>query len=122
MLSLNDRALHPRSETKRFIDKIAVSDSVRNSTWSWRAEPVRTSAKIVQYLSPTSSVTQSTEITVLPRDTIKESEQRSTMVHISASGMGRKLDSAGRRYAFPFILHLDRLFPTTLHSAEIPLG
>lgn len=41
---------------------------------------------IVQPLSPTSFVTQSTEVTVSPRDSIKAEEQIATIVRITAAG------------------------------------
>lgn len=44
-----------------------------------------TSNCVVQPLSPTSYVTQSTEVTVAPRDTIKVEEQTATIVRISAA-------------------------------------
>ncbi|KAH8782125.1 hypothetical protein BGZ57DRAFT_266332 [Hyaloscypha finlandica] len=81
----------------RLSSQSEVSDSGTNSTWSLNAESICSSGKIVQQLSPTSFVTQSTEITVSPRESIRDEEQVAIMVHISASGIVHTHDSAGRR-------------------------
>jgi hypothetical protein len=43
-------------------------------------------SNFVQPLSPTSFVTQRTEITVASREDVKDNEQNITIVHISADG------------------------------------
>ena len=93
------------SNVKISLIKKAASEGT-NSTWSLKSESTTSSAKIVQHLSPTSFVTQSTEITVSPRESIKDSEQVAIMVHISASGCAHTHDSSERRYvtSLPFCL------------------
>lgn len=56
------------------------------STWDSGAESVTSSGKVVQPLSENSFVTQSTEVTVSSRESVKAAEQTATVVHISASG------------------------------------
>jgi hypothetical protein len=55
----------------------------------------------VQQLSPSSYVTQSTEITISSREAMKDTEQVAIMVHISASGTVHVHDEepASRRLA-----------------------
>jgi hypothetical protein len=72
----------------------AVSESVfsgrtgrstkTESTWS--SVESTTSGRIVQPLSPNSFVTQSTEVTISPRDSVKAVEQLATVVRISSAG------------------------------------
>jgi hypothetical protein len=58
-----------------------------DSTWSSTAESPRRS-NFVQPLSPTSFVTQRTEITVASREDANDNEQHIAVVHISADGKG----------------------------------
>ncbi|PMD37204.1 hypothetical protein L207DRAFT_72046 [Hyaloscypha variabilis F] len=91
---------HSDHEHCRLSSQSEVSDSGTNSTCSLNSESINSSAKLVQHLSPTSFVTQKTEITVTPRELIKDSEQVAIMVHISASGsvhVNDNHDSTGRR-------------------------
>lgn len=55
------------------------------STWSSVMEPSANQGKFVQSMSGSSFVTQSTEVTVSPRDSIKADEQIATLVSISAT-------------------------------------
>ncbi|TVY82785.1 hypothetical protein LSUE1_G004967, partial [Lachnellula suecica] len=55
------------------------------SSWGSTTESPPGKRHIIQPLSPTSFVTQSTEVTVSPRDSIKSGEQLATVVHISAA-------------------------------------
>ncbi|KAE9364745.1 hypothetical protein N431DRAFT_421916 [Stipitochalara longipes BDJ] len=88
---------HSEYDHCRLSSPSGVSDSGTNSTWSLQSDSISSSAKIVQHLSPTSFVTQSTEITVTSRESIKDSQQAANMVHISASGSVHMNDVAGRR-------------------------
>jgi hypothetical protein len=88
-------------------DARLFKDSIRPSTADTRLEPAFTSwasrsastdsswssmtdspqkSNFVQPLSPTSFVTQRTEITVASREDVKDNEQNITIVHISADG------------------------------------
>jgi len=55
------------------------------STWS-SVESTASSGRVVQSLSPKSFITQSTEVTVSPRDSVKAAEQVARVVHISSAG------------------------------------
>lgn len=55
------------------------------STWSSILESPITQGKLVQSLDASSFVTQSTEITVSPRDSVRADEQIATVVSISAA-------------------------------------
>jgi hypothetical protein len=55
-----------------------------NTQSSWGSEPT-SGSKVIQPLSPTSFVTQSTEVTVSPRSSVKAQEAVATVVRISAS-------------------------------------
>ena len=58
-----------------------------NSSWSSVTDPSPVKGSIVQPLSPTSFVTQSTEVTVSPRHNVNNAaEQLASIVHISATG------------------------------------
>jgi hypothetical protein len=57
-----------------------------DSNWSSADSPRKST--FVQPLSPTSFVTQRTEITVASREDVKDDEQHITVVHISADGKG----------------------------------
>ncbi|TVY49783.1 hypothetical protein LCER1_G008132 [Lachnellula cervina] len=56
------------------------------SSWGSTAESPPGKGPIIQPLSPKSFVTQSTEVTVSPRDSLRSAEQVATVVHISAAG------------------------------------
>jgi hypothetical protein len=58
-----------------------------DSTWSSMADSPRKS-NFVQPLSPTSFVTQRTEVTVVSREDVKDDEKCLTVVHICADGKG----------------------------------
>lgn len=76
--------------------KLTLTESVfsgwtgrsNNTDSSWNSVPDPSSAKssVVQPLSRTSFVTQSTEVTVSSRDSMNASEQLATIVRISAAG------------------------------------
>lgn len=61
-------------------------------TWNSAVEstgpmsPCSSRSRIVQPLSPTSFVTQSTEVTISPRDSLTDTDQVATFVHISSAG------------------------------------
>ncbi|TVY32649.1 hypothetical protein LSUB1_G007787 [Lachnellula subtilissima] len=55
------------------------------SSWGSTPESPPGKGPIIQPLSPTSFVTQSTEVTVSPRDSLRSAEQVATIVHISAA-------------------------------------
>ncbi|KAH7409443.1 hypothetical protein BKA64DRAFT_705208 [Cadophora sp. MPI-SDFR-AT-0126] len=59
--------------------------AVTESTWDSGPESTSSWGKVVQPLSEKSFVTQSTEVTVSPRDSVKIAEQTATAIHISAS-------------------------------------
>jgi hypothetical protein len=70
-----------------------------------------TSSCIVQPLSPTSFVTQSTEVTVSRRDSIKADEQLATIVRITAAAtipvqMQNIPDSPSKTYAYALLKKL----------------
>lgn len=65
----------------------ASQSASTDSTWSSMAESPRRS-DFVQPLSPTSFVTQRTEITVASRENVNDNEQQVTVVRISADGKG----------------------------------
>ncbi|PVH88962.1 hypothetical protein DL98DRAFT_648271 [Cadophora sp. DSE1049] len=60
--------------------------AVTESTWDSGAESTTSSGKVVQPLSEKSFFTQSTEMRVSSRESVKVAEQTATIVHISASG------------------------------------
>jgi hypothetical protein len=90
----------------RSTELTAVVSSTTNSTWSLGATSTTSTGKIIQQLSPTSFVTQSTEITVSPREMVKDAEQVAIRVHISASGALHVNDSPSRRSGSSFPLHV----------------
>lgn len=55
------------------------------SSWSSAAESVKSPGRIFQPLSTTSFISQNTEITVAPRESVKDAEM-ATIVHITAAG------------------------------------
>jgi hypothetical protein len=75
-------------------DEVAVSESVfsgrtgrsRKTESTWSSVESTSSGRIVQPLNPTSFVTQSTEVTISPSNSVKAVEQLATVVHISPTG------------------------------------
>ena len=84
------RDLHPE-----LLTYVSAADSVF-SGWTRRSAVTESSwatvdttvakGHLIQPLSPTSFVTQSTEVTVSPRESVKACEQVATIVHISSAG------------------------------------
>jgi hypothetical protein len=75
-------------------DEFVVSESVfsgrtgrsRKTESTWSSVESTTSGRIVHPLSPTSFVTQSTELTISPDNGVKAVEQLATVVRISSAG------------------------------------
>jgi len=65
-------------------------------------------SNFVQPLSPTSFVTQRTEVTVASSEDVKDNEKYLTVVHISADGKGSSVthDLLPRRWVFSDIYNL----------------
>ncbi|KAL5327096.1 hypothetical protein ACEPPN_004787 [Leptodophora sp. 'Broadleaf-Isolate-01'] len=83
----SDGELSARSEASESVFSGWTGKSaMTESTWDSGAESVTSSGKVVQPLSENSFVTQSTEVTVSSRESVKAAEQTATVVHISASG------------------------------------
>ncbi len=56
------------------------------SSWSTAVDSIKSPGRIVQPLSPTSFISQNTEITVSPREHVKSEEENATVVYITAAG------------------------------------
>ncbi|KUJ21433.1 uncharacterized protein LY89DRAFT_577391 [Mollisia scopiformis] len=76
----------PDSVFSGWTERTSRTDSSWGSVIDTSTLSSGTSSCIVQPLSPTSFVTQSTEVTVSPRDSIKAEEQTATIVRITAAG------------------------------------
>lgn len=78
----NTKLISPGSVFSSWTERSTNTDS----SWSSVADPSSAKASIIQPLSRTSFVTQSTEVTVSSRDSVNAAEQLATVVHISAAG------------------------------------
>ncbi|KAF8853647.1 hypothetical protein BDZ45DRAFT_598261 [Acephala macrosclerotiorum] len=76
----------PDSVFSGWTERSSRTDSSWSSVIDTSTLTSGTSSRIVQPLSPNSFVTQSTEVTVSPRECIKAEEHVATIVHISAAG------------------------------------
>ncbi|KAL2074556.1 hypothetical protein VTL71DRAFT_8334 [Oculimacula yallundae] len=91
--------LSARSEASESVFSEWTSKSAKTeSTWDSGEESITSPVKVVQPLSESSFVTQSTEVTVSSRESCNAEEHTATMVHISASGTMPVLikDSSGK--------------------------
>lgn len=79
-------SLAPDSVFSGWTERSSRTDSSWSSVIDTSTLTSGTSSRIVQPLSPNSFVTQSTEVTVSPRECIKAEEHVATIVHISAAG------------------------------------
>lgn len=82
LLPLSPELTAPESVFSAWTGRSANTDS----SWSSVTDLASPKGSIIQPLSRTSFVTQSTEVTVSSRDSVNTAEQLATVVHISAAG------------------------------------
>ncbi|CZR67390.1 uncharacterized protein PAC_17289 [Phialocephala subalpina] len=121
----------PESVFSGWTERSSRTDSSWSSVIDSSTLSSRTSSRIVQPLSPNSFVTQSTEVTVSPRECIKAEEHVATIVHISAAGSipvriqdvpdsPSKKTSPPSIFAFPLPLPLSYAYPPSSTSPTAP--